>query len=95
VEIQTYKSDAGKYRTYVPHLLHGQAAEALKHAINQIICQSFVIFCVTRPFFLSSSQEDPTPEHRRNYSGIYPESSFNHDSEYVIKNVVSTTRKQI
>jgi hypothetical protein len=30
-----FKSDAGKYRTYVPHLLHGQAAEASKHASNQ------------------------------------------------------------
>ena len=47
------------------------------------------------PFFLSSSQKDPNPEHRRKYSGIYPETSFNHDSKYVIKNFVSPTQKQI
>ena len=28
-------------------------------------------------------------------SGIYPKSSFNHDSKYIIKNVVSPTQKQI
>ena len=35
--------------------------------------------------FLSSSQEDLTPEHRRNYSRIYSESSFNEDSVRTFK----------
>jgi hypothetical protein len=35
----------------------------------------------TRSFF-SSCQKDPTPEHRIKYSGIRPESYFNHDSKY-------------
>ena len=37
-------------------------------------------------FFVGSSQNDPTPEYRREYSGICPESSFNHASKYVIYN---------
>ncbi len=45
--------------------------------------------------FLESSQKDPTPEHRRKYSGKYPQLSFNHDSKYVIKNVPLPTQKQI
>ncbi len=28
--------------------------------------------------FLSSSQKDPIPENRTKYSGIYPDTSFNH-----------------
>ncbi len=50
--------------------------------------------CDTRPFFLTSSQEEPTPENLRKLSGIFTESSFNHDSKYVIKSVVSPIQKQ-
>ena len=63
--------------------------------IDQIGCWLPFLFMIRGLFFMSSSQtRDSTLEHRRKYSGICPESSFNHDSKYVIKNVVSPIQKQ-
>jgi hypothetical protein len=49
----------------------------------------------TRPLFLSSFQKDPTLEYRKKYSGIYPESNFDYDSKYIIKNSVPPTQINI
>ena len=44
---------------------------------------------------ISTKQGDHTSGHRRKYSGVYSGSSFNENSEYVIKNCMSLIEKKI